>query len=80
MAHMKRPTQGPYFPKYLEICYSGSMFKDQSDFCSHLIRNILEAWVSNNAMHLGFFYNDIDPSWIMETINSLKQRKRWKCL
>lgn len=80
MAHIKRPTQGFYFSNHPETCYSGSMFKDQSDFCSHLIHRILEARGSRNAIPFRLVYNDIDPSWTMEAMNSLKQRKRWKCL
>ena len=72
--------QGSSFPKHLEACYSGSMFKDQSAFCSHLIQKISEARVSTNIIQLRLVYNDIDPSWIVETMDSLKQRKRWKCL
>lgn len=72
MAHIRRPKQGPYYP--------GSMFKDQPAFYSHLIQKILEARVSANVIHLRLVYNDIDPSWIVKTMNSLKQRKRWKCL
>lgn len=81
MAHINRPTQRLYIPNIPNHLthYSGSLFKDQAAFCTHPIHKILAAR-SSDMIHIELVYTNIDPSWAMETANSLHQKRKLKCL